>query len=308
VKIYMKFLLARATVDHHAVEDKCRLLKQEKQLVSNFIEEVRERKKRLRPKKQVLTQCTCTSPSNNSTIKPTPRHSAKLVRPIHGFWSNQNSAELSMLTGFSTSELCHMYNEFLSHCSFSDTPFGISLNFLRRGLPLFSVEDDLFLHRIFKIVDANDRGLWKWEEYLFCLTLLLRSSRAMKAYFLFRVHDIDEDNCLSRDELLRFFCSSLHATVDKSLIEISENAIDSMFARIDTDGNGFITLEEVLQFVHCNPDIRDSASIFGRTLTPSKSKRHWRMKFDDDKDVHTTTTSSMERLFNDLRQGIIQNI
>lgn len=292
-----------------------RLIAEEKQILSRLIHKMIDNADK--PCKIIIktakTKTSCSSCSRSSTLEnkhfySQVCHSATVVARIHGLWKHQDSIALAKATGFSVLELQRMFYEFLSYCSLSQTPFGINYDTFRRGIPLFSVEDDLFSSRVFHILDVHEQGIWTWEEYLLCMTLLLRSSKTMRAYFLFKIHDVDEDGRLSKDEILRFFSSSLLVKVDLHALEISENFIQALFAEVDNDGE--ITIEQALHFFHSNADIEDPATFFGRTIASSNSKKHYQFQADavrDKVDFEKLKFASPHAIFRDLRTSIFKS-
>jgi hypothetical protein len=258
--------------------------------------------------KERCSSCARSSSLEKEHFESQACHSHTVVARIHGLWKHQESKALAEATGFSELELQRLFYEFISYSSLSQTPFGINYDTFRRRIPLFSVEDDLFSSRVFHVLDVHEQGIWTWEEYLLCMTLLFRSSKMMRAYFLFKIYDVDENGRLSKDEILRFFSSSLLVKVDLHVLEISESFIQALFAEIGNDSE--ITLEQTLDFVHSNASIEDPASFFGRTMASPNSKKHFQLQVDaarDKVDFEKLKFASPHAIFRDLRTRIFES-
>ena len=220
--------------------------------------------------------------SKFGTISSASCHSISSIHNIHGLWhtdfSRDNKVRLAHITGYSTVELSRMFIDFNTLCSLSETPYGITWKTFRNVLPLFSVEDPLFAGRVFEFLDDKERGLWRWEEYLLCMTLIFRSSRVLRTYFLFKIYDIDDDETLSKDELFHFFVASLVVKVDSHLLEVSKTFVTSLFSNIDKDCDGEISLDETLLYVHECEEIEEVSTIFGRTIATNYTHGRWSIK------------------------------
>ena len=254
--------------------------------------------------------------SKFGSISSAACHGAALISSIHGLWhtdfSREHKAKLAHITGYTTVELCRMFVDFNTLCSLSESPYGITWKVFRNALPLCSVEDPLFSGRVFEFMDNKERGLWRWEEYLLCMTIIFRSSRLLRSYFLFKIYDIDDDEQLSKDELFHFFAASLVVKVDSHLLEVSKTFVSTLFAEIDKDGDGEISLDETLSYILDHDEIEEVSSIFGRTIATNYTHGRWTAKTSKSMDAfhrrkYVEKDIAPRALFQKLRDDIEAN-
>ena len=51
-------------------------------------------------------------------------------------------------------------------CALSETPYGIDRETFKKGVARLSVEDDLFVSRVFALVDDDQSNCIEWPEYV----------------------------------------------------------------------------------------------------------------------------------------------
>lgn len=194
-------------------------------------------------------------------------HSAKEVSEIHGYLTDQNILELMKVTNYSRRELFYLFVRFKALCSLSPTPEGIDKETFRKAVPLLSVEDDLFVDRVFEVLDEDGSECIEWAEFLEAMSALEKGSREDRTAFLFKVYDEDHDGGISKDELYKFFLSSLMVSVDDNIRSVSEYFVNKVFAEIDIDEDGKMTVEEALKYIADHPHVNDIYGMFGRSMT-----------------------------------------
>ncbi|CAK9035172.1 Calcineurin B-like protein 10 (SOS3-like calcium binding protein 8) (SCaBP8) [Durusdinium trenchii] len=188
-------------------------------------------------------------------VKPTKPASRRKPHPtsevsnIHGFLLQQDIAELVKTTQYTRRELFVLFNRFKALSALSANPAGIDKEAFRKGVPLLSVEDDLFVDRVFTVLDEDGSGIIDWHEFIEAMSSLEKGSREKRTEFLFRVYDIDKDGGITRDELCQFFTSSLMVTVDANIKEVSDYFVEQVFSEVDLNGDGSMNVEEALQYI-----------------------------------------------------------
>lgn len=131
----------------------------------------------------------------------------------------------------------------------------IDLNFdeyceLMRGCEL----ELLASRQVFAIFDVDGNGYIDVKEFLLALISLRKPSvndeeEKDAAQLYFSVFDLDEDGHICRDELALVVDCLLHDGAGHVFLDDdTTDGIDEMFNSIDTDGNGFINLEEFKHF------------------------------------------------------------
>lgn len=74
------------------------------------------------------------------------------VAKLHGFLFEQDIEELRQETNYSERELFALFIRFKALTTMSSTNIGIDDETFRKGIPLLSVEDNLFVTRVFQVL------------------------------------------------------------------------------------------------------------------------------------------------------------
>lgn len=160
----------------------------------------------------------------------------------------QQLKELATSTNFSRKEIQHIYRGFKQEC------------------PLGTVDEDSFKHlfsQFFPFGDAskyaqfvfdtvksdNSRTIATFEEFLSSLSDISRGTRYQKLRWLFSLYDNDRDGRIDRSDLQQVV-SAVHDMMGSFTIppyqpQQLEMAIDDIFRRMDINGDGVITFDEL---------------------------------------------------------------
>jgi hypothetical protein len=109
------------------------------------------------------------------------------VAAIHGFLFNKGLYKFVLSTNYSVRELYTLFARFKALCSLSSTPTGVDREAFRLGVPMLSVEDDLFVDRVFEVLDEDGSGVIEFEEFIEAMSALERGTREKRTDFLFQV-------------------------------------------------------------------------------------------------------------------------
>ena len=203
--------------------------------------------------------------TDSSTLRK-QHHSAEVIWRIHGSLTEQNIEKLKIATGYSRSQLYHHFLRFKALCTVSESPEGINRESFRSGLPSLSVEDSLFVNRVFDVVDTDRRGILDWAHYIHAMASLEQGTPVARTAFLWSVYDVDGGGTISRAELKRFFLSSLLATVDDFIEDVAEIFVEGVFSRITPNEKGELTLIEAMRYIESQKDVSDLHGMFGRSM------------------------------------------
>lgn len=152
---------------------------------------------------------TAVDSSNHVSIPP--------VSELHGFLRQKPISELLAQTNYNRAELYTVFLRFKSLCNLSkDGPYGIDADTFARGVQMLSVEDTLFVNRVFSLVDTDNSNSIEWEEFLVAMAALSSGSAEIKAKFALQVYDIDGDGKISVADLRGMFEASSMLAIDQS--------------------------------------------------------------------------------------------
>ncbi|KAF0750199.1 hypothetical protein AaE_006799 [Aphanomyces astaci] len=195
------------------------------------------------------------------------------VTQYHGHLSDYNIEGLMADTGFSRAELYTMWSRFKALCSLSYTPKGVDQDTFRRGVPLLSIEDSLFVDRVFSILDEDKSGIIEWPEFIRAMSALEKGDLRDRIRFLFQVYDLNCDGTIGRDELATFFIASLMVnTPNDDLQEVTRQFVDEILFKLHPTGGGVVTSQDVINYIDQAPQ-DDIFTLFGRTMLTETDRR-----------------------------------
>ncbi|CAK4503003.1 unnamed protein product [Aphanomyces euteiches] len=185
-----------------------------------------------------------------------PCHSTHVVTKYHGHLSDYNIDELVSTTGFSRAELYTLWGRFKA----------LYQKTFHRGVPLLSMEDSMFVDRIFSILDDENTGMINWPKFIRAMSALEKGDIRDRLRFLFQVYDLNKDDSIGRDELAAFFISSLMvSTPNEDLQQVTRQFVDEILFKLHPTGGGIISSQDVLNYIERSPQ-EDLFSLFGRTM------------------------------------------
>ncbi|ETW01097.1 hypothetical protein H310_06714 [Aphanomyces invadans] len=200
-------------------------------------------------------------------------HPTHIVTQFHGHLSDYNIEGLMADTGFSRAELYTMWCRFKALCSLSKSPKGVDLDTFRRGVPLLSIEDTLFVDRVFSILDDDKSGIIEWPEFIRAMSALEKGDVRDRIRFLFQVYDLNCDGTIGRDELMTFFISSLMVnTPNDDLHEVTKQFVEEILLKLHPTGSGVVSSIDVINYIDHAPQ-DDIFTLFGRTMLTETDRR-----------------------------------
>jgi len=209
------------------------------------------------------------------------------VSKQQGFLMERDIEALSAQTGYSRPELYARFIRFKALCALGGTPTGVNRATFRRHVPFLAVEDELFVSRVFDLLDGDGAQLLDWDKYLLCMSALDAevgaTSRQLRTEFLFKVVDREGSGSITVDKLFESIAASLRldAASGRSAAAAPPGAPSALtaeaeailrdfsgrfFRELDAAGAGSVTLPQVQQYVAAHDEIADVGSVFGRAM------------------------------------------
>ncbi|EHH18328.1 hypothetical protein EGK_14902 [Macaca mulatta] len=162
---------------------------------------------------------------------------------------------------------CHQwYKKFMTEC-----PSGqLTLYEFRQffGLKNLSPSASQYVEQMFETFDFNKDGYIDFMEYVAALSLVLKGKVEQKLRWYFKLYDVDGNGCIDRDELLTIIqdvgLRILVAAAIRAINPCSDTAMtaeeftDTVFSKIDVNGDGELSLEEFIEGVQKDQMLLDT--------------------------------------------------
>jgi Ca2+-binding EF-hand superfamily protein len=190
------------------------------------------------------------------------------VSQLHGFLSQKNIRALLRQTNYNRRELYVIYVRFKALCALSPSPRGIDKITFKKGVSRLAVEDEMFVNRVFSLVDDDGSGQIEWKEFLTAMSALEKGSTEIKSRFFFQIYDLDADTYISRADLAKMFHSSSMLDADETTAEVVRTFVNKVFSLFKAEESGKISYEDVLRYMkrEGNKKGEDVWDIFGRSM------------------------------------------
>ncbi|XP_004462886.1 guanylyl cyclase-activating protein 1 [Dasypus novemcinctus] len=152
---------------------------------------------------------------------------------------------------------CHQwYKKFMTEC-----PSGqLTLYEFRQlfGLKNLSPSANQYVEQMFETFDFNKDGYMDFMEYVAALSLVLKGKVEQKLRWYFKLYDVDGNGCIDRDELLTIIRAirAINPCSDSAMS--AEEFTESVFSKIDVNGDGELSLEEFMEGVQKDQMLLDT--------------------------------------------------
>ncbi|KAM8999767.1 guanylyl cyclase-activating protein 1 [Sarcophilus harrisii] len=161
---------------------------------------------------------------------------------------------------------CHQwYKKFMTEC-----PSGqLTLYEFRQffGLKNLSPSASEYVEQMFETFDFNKDGYIDFMEYVAALSLVLKGKVEQKLRWYFKLYDVDGNGCIDRAELLNIIRAIRAINPCSDTTMTAEEFTETVFAKIDVNGDGELSLEEFMEGVQKDKMLLD-------TLTRSLDLTH----------------------------------
>ncbi|TMW55476.1 hypothetical protein Poli38472_010358 [Pythium oligandrum] len=198
-------------------------------------------------------------------------HPRTVVTRHHGFLQQQDIQKLIDETGYDRTELYALWARFKALCSIAKSPKGIDKDTFCHGIPQLSVEDQFFIDRVFKILDADGSNILEWQEFVDALSALENGDVNKRIDFLFRVYDLNGDGMIHRNEVMQFLLASLLVKPNDDLEEVAKHFVKKIFTSVGRQDSEVMCVEDAKKYMREHPSA-DIYTLFGRTMVTKRPK------------------------------------
>ncbi|MFE1746303.1 EF-hand domain-containing protein [Coleofasciculus sp. H7-2] len=123
------------------------------------------------------------------------------------------------------------------------------------------LKDEYFATRMFSIFDSDKSGIINIEEFLKTVEELVFATEDEKLEFAYRLHDINGDGSIEKDEVSRLIVASLKENNLDFPPEQVAALIDILFLEADTDKSGEISFKEFKGLIGKHPDLLEAMAV-----------------------------------------------
>ncbi|XP_040074401.1 neurocalcin-delta B-like [Ixodes scapularis] len=160
-------------------------------------------------------------------------------------------------TEFQHVEIIQWYRDFMR-----EFPDGrITMDLFKKTYAKFftaGVDSDEFAESLFRTLDVNKDGFIDFREFMRGLNATSRGKPDQKLTWAFNVYDLDGDGFIDKDEMLQMITNVLKMSASSKSTPSKDNLdpkklVEQIFAAMDTNGDGKITLQEFLEGIKKDP-------------------------------------------------------
>ncbi|CAG7834835.1 unnamed protein product [Allacma fusca] len=136
------------------------------------------------------------------------------------------------------------------------------------------ISETFILDRIFRVVDQNGNDVIDGDEFVQCLSTMMRGSLEEHLNFCYNVYDVNGDRSLAREEI--FMCLDGSFRPGRGILEKEEisdsirDIVEIMMRKLDVDKDGQITFGDFRAAIMNDPLL---VQALGQCLPPKRNSR-----------------------------------
>ncbi|TKC52498.1 hypothetical protein EI555_018198 [Monodon monoceros] len=171
-------------------------------------------------------------------------------------WAMGNIIDGKSVEELSSTECHQWYKKFMTECPSGQLTFYEFRQFF--GLKNLSPWASQYVEQMFETFDFNKDGYIDFMEYVAALSLVLKGKVEQKLRWYFKLYDVDGNGCIDRDELLTIIRAirTINPCSDSTMT--AEEFTDTVFSKIDVNGDGELSLEEFMEGVQKDKMLLDT--------------------------------------------------
>jgi len=165
--------------------------------------------------------------------------------------------ELLELTKFKKKEIQQWYSDFIRDC-----PGALlnkdQFNDLYGKIYISPESNKQKTDHIFRSLDTNHDNVVSFKELMSALSLSKRGTVREKMEWLFEIYDVDGNGRITLDELCAVVQSMQHHREKDNPScgkKFSTPVMTAVFTQVDSDSDGYLTMEEFVQGVEGNKEL-----------------------------------------------------
>lgn len=155
-------------------------------------------------------------------------------------------------TNFSREEVKSLYRAFKQECPTAILDEETFKEVYQKIFPLG--ESSKYAKLVFNTIDRENTGGITFGDFMDFLSTLSKGSAQEKIYWSFKFYDVNKDGIISRDEMIKVTDSIYDLVGAEIPAKVKNQNIERVFANMDTDKDGVISLEEFS--IYCNNNHR----------------------------------------------------
>ncbi|KAG7241454.1 hypothetical protein INR49_025655 [Caranx melampygus] len=207
--------------------------------------------------------------------------------------------ELTRKTYFTEKEVQQWYKGFIKDCPSGQLD---AVGFQKIYKQFFPFGDPTkFASFVFNVFDENKDGRIEFSEFIQALSVTSRGTLDEKLRWAFKLYDLDNDGYITRDEMLNIVDAIYQMVGNTVELPEEENTpekrVDRIFAMMDKNADGKLTLQEFQEGSKADPSIVQALSLYDGLMDPTQ---HPPARYTPIQHHHTC--NGKEATFNSLTQ------
>eukprot|EP00761_Pharyngomonas_kirbyi_P001747 gb/GECH01001751.1/.p1 GENE.gb/GECH01001751.1/~~gb/GECH01001751.1/.p1 ORF type:complete len:186 (+),score=67.17 gb/GECH01001751.1/:1-558(+) len=181
----------------------------------------------------------------------------------HSSLQNSDFEDLHLKTHYDRKEIKQLYRQFKEEAPKGEIP----QEDFHKITDLMGIDDKFVTKLVFHAFDTNHDGSISFDEFVNAMSVMTRGTPDEKVEFAFQLYDLNHDGFISKEELLEIIQGLQRAlgdlvSVQGEEFDSPEKLVDRIFAQMDVNQDGKISLDEYKEGSLKNPSIVQGLGLF----------------------------------------------